>query len=202
MFLCIALQCSPQLLKLALSCKPTIKQPVLTTALKMADNNSRQLLETLANNPKVLEKLFEALLPTLTKQMRTSQGQEGNRSNGDNGSMVDHASNSNDNSRSNEANISSTNPPANSEANQQGEVAGNSGGNVEMKLTALAACYSNVYRQVTVMPVMLSAVLALAGLVTVITVIIQCCGLDYGSDNYYPYFPSPPTMATTLECSI
>ena len=118
-----------QLLKLALSCKPTIKQPFLSTALKMADNNSHQLLETLASNPKVLEKLSEALLPTLTKQMRTSQGQEGNRSAGDNGSMVDHVSNSNDNSRDNEANISSTNPPANSEANQQGEIVGNGGGN-------------------------------------------------------------------------
>jgi len=52
------------------------------------------------------------------------------------------------------------------------------------------------------MPVMLLKVLALVGLVTVITVIIQCSGLDYGSDNYHPYFPSPPTMATTLECSL
>jgi len=98
----------------------------------MADNSLRQLLETLASNPQVLEKLLVALLITLTKQMRMSQGQEGNTSAGDIDSVDGHMSNVGHvigNGCGNEANTSGNNPTPNSGVNRHSNVAVNGGGN-------------------------------------------------------------------------
>jgi len=198
-----------QLLKLALSRKPTIKPPVLSTALKMTDDTSYQLLETLASNPQVLEKLSEALLPMLTKQIRTSQDQEGNRSAGNNGDMVDHVCNSTDNSCGNEANISGTNPSPNSEANRKGEVVGNGGGNntigprgYEANRSSIeancrgneAACNSNAYGAGNsyVSYALGGAGFSGSGNSNYYDNAAFWPGLNYyGNDSYYPYFPSP-----------
>jgi len=87
--------------------------PVLSTALKMADDSSCQLLAMLASCPEMLQKLSETLLPTLTKQIRESQSEAANGSAGRNGNVGNHVSSALHDpnvSRGNEANISGNNP--------------------------------------------------------------------------------------------
>ena len=107
--------------------------PVLSTALNMADDSSRQLLETLASCLEALQKLSEALLPSLTKQIRSSQGEEANGSAEPNVNVVNHVSsenfvNTNSNvSRGNEAIINSNQAPSSGANSWQDDEAVNSG---------------------------------------------------------------------------
>jgi len=201
------------LLKLVLSLKPTIEPPIFSTALKIADDTLRQFLETLASNPQVLEKFSEALLQALTKQIRTSQNQEGNISAGNSGSMVHHVSDSTDNSRRNEANISGTNSSPNSKANWQGEVAGNSGANntigpcgneanpssVEANHRGNeAAGNSNVYGAGNshINYALGGAGFSGSGNSNYYDNTVLWPGSNYyGNDSYYPYFPSPNQLS-------
>ena len=76
----------------------------------MADDGSHQLLETLASCLQALQKLSEALLLTLARQIRMSQDEEANGVASENGNVVGYVIHVNTNSdavsRDNEANIS------------------------------------------------------------------------------------------------